>query len=362
MKKVIILETSAILGNCGGGSFKQANYYLKMLGRKGFNSEIFIGDSKESISKNGLKVLRKIKENDYVIGFGTPLLNCILQWFCFFLGKKGIFCIDTFAVPFSHIKDHIKKKVISMVLIFNNLKVYFCNLLLKFVPSPRSLVNVFSCKYIQGKISGYPLKTVQNQFVSPNVSLKKTKKNKSAQRIVLYYGYLFRGRGVVDLLEACRLLWQKGLNFKLQILGYPVDPLTLKTLREKIREEEKDKIEIKYKEENVESYLLKATLVVLPFRYPCSFQPPLTLLEPMGLGIPVITTDVGSHCEWVFNRETGLICLKENPKSIAKEIEYAFNNPKHLSIIAEKAQNLIETRNRQDDVIFHYLKELENAQ
>ncbi len=90
-------------------------------------------------------------------------------------------------------------------------------------------------------------------------------------------------------------------------------------------------------------------MVVLPFRYPCSFQTPYTLLEPMGWGVPVITTNVGSHGEWVRDQETGLICKKENVADLADKIETVFNDAALVEKITQNAYKLIEKRYKEKD-------------
>lgn len=95
MKKILIIETSAFRGGGAGGSFQQAQYYLNLLLQKGYDTSIFTGNTYNQSQKK-LKVVRRIRETDYIIGFGTPLLCSYVQWVCFFIGKKGIFCVDTY--------------------------------------------------------------------------------------------------------------------------------------------------------------------------------------------------------------------------------------------------------------------------
>ena len=167
----------------------------------------------------------------------------------------------------------------------------------------------------------------------------------------MFYGTLYRGRGIIDLVKACRILWDKQFQFNLEILGWPVEPFTKRTLLQEIKKKYKDKIILKEKVKNIYHYLRRVTVVVLPFRYPCSFQTPYTLLEPMGLGIPVITTNVGSHGEWIKHNNTGLICKKEDPMDIALEIETVFNNPLLVEKITHNAYVLLEKRFKKDDVL-----------
>ena len=218
-----------------------------------------------------------------------------------------------------------------------------------------------SCQYVKDKLVNTAYYPKDNKFLYPRVEIKKrNKKDNSKNRKVLFYGILYRGRGIIDLLNACRLLWQKGYQFKLMIMGWPVDPLTEKTLVDEIKDEERDKVIIKQKQENILEIVEDVTAAVLPFRYPCSFQTPYTLLEPMGLGVPVITTDVGSHTEWVTHGETGLICKKENPQDIADKIETVFTDKKLVDKITGGAIDLLKKRYKEKDLLLETLKKLED--
>src|SRR3989338_2171042 len=337
MKKILIIETSLFRGRGGGGSYLQAKYYEEVLRQKNYRVEFFIGEAKINQYLKRLKLIRKISKSDIVIGFGTPLLCSYLQWLCFVLRKKGIFCIDTYISSRDIIKDHLKRKMFPAKIIFYTI---FSSLLNKvfmfFLPPKFNLVTLTSCRYIWDKLKHTRLKHNGNEFLYPRIALKKRIRAANRSKTVLYYGTLYRGRGVVDLLKASRLLWKKGLSFKLSIYGFPIDQYTRQTLSKEINKDESDRIIIKDKVDDIEVIVKKATVAVLPFRYPCSFQTPYTLLEPMAWGIPVVTTDVGSHREWIKDKETGLFCEKENIDDIADKIEIVFND---TALIEKITQN-----------------------
>lgn len=360
MKKILILETGAFHGRCSGGSYIQAAYYEKLLKRKGYEMSIFIGRSKENRFTKFWKVIQFIRKSDYVIGFGTPLLNSYLQWLCFFLNKKGLFCIDTIIVSIEIINDHLNKRIFSIDMIAQNIKAFLTHyIFIRIKPTRLNLKNFASCEYVKNKIINNLSLFITNQFLFPKVNLS-YEKIKTNTKTVIFYGSLYRGRGVIDLLQACRILWKKRYNFKLVILGWPIEKLSLKTLKKETKTNDKDRILIKGKVDRVHDYIKKSTVVVLPFRYPCSFQTPYTLLEPMGLGVPVITTDVGSHSEWITHMETGLICRKEAPEDIAQKIEMILNDNNLAKKLTTNAHKLLVKRYREKDILLETLQKLEN--
>lgn len=359
-KKILILETSAFYGRKSGGSFIQADYYRKKMEKKGYIVDFYIGNKAESVFKKSITVVKMIFRTNYVIGFGSPLLDSYLQWLCFFLDKKGVFCLDTIIASIEIIKDNLNKKIFLSSLIIQNLNAFLLhNFFTIFTPPKLGLVNIASCKYVKRKLKNSKLLPTITNILYPVVPLEKRKSSIGKKKII-FYGTLYRGRGVIDLVRACRILWKKNYNFRLEIFGWPIDLLSKKTLLYESKKEEKKRILLKEKVENVRKYIKEASIVVLPFRYPCSFQTPYTLLEPMGMGVPVITTNVGSHGEWVRHGETGFICEKENPEDIARKIELVFNDKKLVKKITEGAYKLLEERYKEKDVIMDLLEKLEN--
>lgn len=89
MEKILILETNAFNGHKRGGSYVQGDYYKKKLRQLGYKVELFIGKRNSSKYRRFYDVIRKIRDADYIMGFGTPLLAFYLQWLSFIFQKKG---------------------------------------------------------------------------------------------------------------------------------------------------------------------------------------------------------------------------------------------------------------------------------
>lgn len=350
--KILILETSAYRKWNGGGSFQQAKYYQKLLCNLGITAEIFSG--------NLWELIKKIHDTDFIIGFGTPLLCSYLQWISFFLNKRGIFCIDTVIFMSEVISDNLKSKSVSKRVILHYVISYITDKVFTRVLPPRlNLINLSSCRFISNQLENTKMKPVKGKFIYPRIEINNSKSsNRNQTRTVLFFGALSKGRGVINLLKACRLLWKKGRKFKLYILGYPVDPCFKKELFDMISKEEKRKIIYREKVILVKDTVKKASVVVLPFRYPCSFQTPYTLLESIAWRVPVVTTDVGSNCEWIKDNRTGLICKKEDIEDIAEKIERIFNDKSLASVIAKNAFQLLKEKYGEPDVLLSTLKQI----
>ena len=119
------------------------------------------------------------------------------------------------------------------------------------------------------------------------------------------------------MLEACRLLNERGVGFRCSLIGalsadYPGDSLS-DEIREKGLEGRvvfdgplhgKEKWDV----------LAKADVFVHPTMNDCF---PLVILEAMGSGLPVVTTDEGAIPEMVRDGVDGLICPKGDSKVLA---------------------------------------------
>lgn len=360
-KKILILETTYFAGEEKGGSSIQAKYYFGLLKEKGYKAEIFKGNIHQNNYQKYLEVISSIRAADFVIGFGTPLLDFYAQWLCFLFGKKGIFCLDTIIIPSVIVDDHIRRKIYPIRMFSYYLYDFIRKEILLRLPPPKmNLINIASCKYVRDKLSKSIFNPILESYLYPRIYLgDKKQKQKSDHKSVLFYGALYRGRGVIDLLKACRLLWEKNYRFTLKIYGWPVEFITKETIYREVRKEEKDLVIFNEKSEKIQKIVEDATVVVIPFRYPCSFQTPYTLLEPMALGVPVITTDVGSNCEWIKDGKTGFICRKEDIADIADKIETVFNNKSLVDKITENAYKFLEKRYQEKDILLTLLKKLE---
>ncbi len=359
MTKVLIIETSAFWGDDIGGSFVQANFYRQFLRKHGFSTEIFRGDRTKGRFSNINCLIKKLRGADCVIGFGTPLLGAYLQWLCVIFNKKGVFCVDTILVYKNILRDQFHRRFFPLRLILESLwGAIHDKVLTAFPPPKRNLEFLVSCEYIKKALKDSFYEPLEDRCLYTRILAKKERLKRKPGRkdSLLFYGASFWGRGVVDLIDACKILWRQGYKFSLVILDRLAEPFTWKTIKREIAGEKRKNIFLRGKVKFPEKYIQQATAVVLPFRYPCSFQTPLTLLEPMFFGTPVITTEVGSHSEWIKDGETGIFCEKENPYDLARKIALILDDKITAAEITQKAAALLRSRYRSPDVLLETLK------
>jgi len=98
---------------------------------------------------------------------------------------------------------------------------------------------------------------------------------------------------------------------------------------------------------SVEHIVAKTDVVALPFLVnPC--EPPLTIVESMALGMPIVTTDVNSNPELIGTNERGLIVPPNDAQALGTAVLTMLENPRDFAKMASEAKGFIT--NQFDDV------------
>lgn len=144
---------------------------------------------------------------------------------------------------------------------------------------------------------------------------------------ILFLSNLIESKGVFILLEACRILRDKGLDFICDFVGKDSKDISANQFQDIIKSMELCDNVIyhgpKYGEEK-ETYWQQSKLFLHPTFDDCF---PLVLLEAMQHGIPIVTTNEGGIPDIVIDGETGYICERKNTQQLADKIELLLNSP-----------------------------------
>jgi len=138
--------------------------------------------------------------------------------------------------------------------------------------------------------------------------------------IFLYLGYLASARGVVDLLSAFEIVNRKWPSTKLILSHTGMHPSEQDVILKKIQKSKsKNAIEIAGFFTDISDIINRANAVVLPFRTMLGYsQPPLTVLEALAHGRPVITTQVGCLPELITEGINGFCIPPKDPRMLAR--------------------------------------------
>ncbi|WP_268869423.1 glycosyltransferase [Rickettsiella massiliensis] len=123
----------------------------------------------------------------------------------------------------------------------------------------------------------------------------------------LFIGRFIKDKGVLELIEACRKMKKRQVNFQVIFIA-PLDKENPTSLHHDISLKDLDKLGIEYIPyvSDVRAYIRKSHCVVLP-----SYGEgmPLSLLEGMAIGRPIITTNVPG-CKDLVNNNGLLVSVK----------------------------------------------------
>jgi glycosyltransferase involved in cell wall biosynthesis len=183
-------------------------------------------------------------------------------------------------------------------------------------PSLRNNLEVMNFK---GKI------VCLNNFIGnylTNLDLRK--KSKHGLKIV-YLGNLLKEKGILDLLQALRILNEKGYEFKAVIAG---------NVDNRIRGQffsfiDNLKSNVKYvgvvKGKTKKELLLNSNVFVLPSFLEHEAQP-VSILEAMASGNIIITTNQGGIPDVIKDGRNGFFVKKQNPEDLASKLIFVGDN------------------------------------
>lgn len=195
---------------------------------------------------------------------------------------------------------------IAYKIIFSNVKViqlskYLYEDIQKFVPEN----NVFICP------NGIPETLVTEPSVIRNNSVPK----------LLFLSNLLIDKGVLVLLDACKILKNKGYEFSCDFVGGETTDINQERFYLEVDKRELTNIITyrgkKYGKEK-ETFFMNADIFVFP-TYNEAFG--LVNLEAMEHKLPIVSTNEGGIPDVIKDGENGFICIKNNPFSLAECIE-----------------------------------------
>ena len=139
------------------------------------------------------------------------------------------------------------------------------------------------------------------------------------EQIFLLVGRMLKDKGVVEYVDAARMLKKKYPNVRFQLLGalWPDNPAAI--AEEEIRTWEREGIaEYLGRTSDVRTYIERAMCVVLP-----SYREgvPCTLMEAASMARPLVATDVPGCHEVVVDEYNGYLCEVKNAEDLAAKME-----------------------------------------
>lgn len=154
------------------------------------------------------------------------------------------------------------------------------------------------------------------------------KRDETAPARLLGVGRFVEKKGFIYLVEAAKLLQQRGVSFELTIIG---DGPLLEEVRQRSRELGVDKqvhLVGRQGSEEVRRAMSQADAVIVPSVTSQSGEKeglPVVIMEAMATGLPVVASDHSGIPEIVRPHETGILTPERDAEAIARGIEEALS-------------------------------------
>ena len=143
----------------------------------------------------------------------------------------------------------------------------------------------------------------------------------SAEPTLLFLSNVIGDKGAGDLLDACRLLADRGVAFHCRFAGSISPGFPAESLETMVKERGLEgKVSFSgplYGDDKKEAYRL-ADIFVHPTREDCF---PLVILEAMSAGLPVVASEEGGIPDEVMNGTTGLLSRKGDVVDLTRCLE-----------------------------------------
>lgn len=168
----------------------------------------------------------------------------------------------------------------------------------------------------------------EDVFICPNgipetVTKVSEGKRHSTVPHLLFLSNLLVAKGVLVLLDACKILRDKGYSFICEFVGGETAEIDAERFKREVEWRGLDKLTVyigrKYGKEK-EVFWQNADVFVFPTYYPNECFP-LVLLEAMEHGVPCVTTNEGGISDIISDGENGSIIPSEDAEALAAELE-----------------------------------------
>lgn len=158
----------------------------------------------------------------------------------------------------------------------------------------------------------------------------------------LFIGRLIKEKGLLEFVEACRILKSQYPDIQCDVLGrLDTNPggITTECLT---AYSEAEIVKFHGQQEDVRPFLEQASVFVLPSYY--GEGTPRTALEAMATGRPLIMGDSPGCRETVKGGENGFLVPVRNPAALAVLMEKFITNPDFITPMGQKSRQIAEEK------------------
>jgi glycosyltransferase involved in cell wall biosynthesis len=172
-----------------------------------------------------------------------------------------------------------------------------------------------------------------NHFQPPDPTIRQS-------NLILGVGRLVEKKGFADLIRACAILHDWGLDFQCQIIGKGEMRESLNALIGEFRLAHRVKLVGAQPQDVVRQAMQESTLLALPCIVGSDGNRdalPTVILEAMATGLPVVSTTVTGIPEMIANDENGLLVEPGDVEGLARALAVLLEHPEKRRQMGVKA-------------------------
>jgi glycosyltransferase involved in cell wall biosynthesis len=213
-------------------------------------------------------------------------------------------------------------------------------------------ISEFNKSYLKKFLNETEIQKIKVTYLGINLNHlpQRIKKNKDNFKIWCTASGLVEKKGIRYLIQACEILKTKGISLKCTIAGSDPDSKVLDKLKEEVKNlclSELVELPGIIPSESLLQEIAESDVFILPCIQADNGDMdgiPVSLIEAMGIGIPVVSTSISGIPELIQNNENGLLIPPKNPKAIADALIYIFEHPFESEKMGDSARQTVKNK------------------
>lgn len=189
---------------------------------------------------------------------------------------------------------------------------------------------------------GAPIHTIYHGLNTDLFMPRKPQDDASKTPLILSVGRFVEKKGFAYLVQACRLLKDRGLEFQCRIIGEAEEHLeVIKQLVKTLQLEDLVHLGEAVTQEELRQIYQECTIFSLPCQITRTGDRdgiPNVLVETMAMGIPVVATPISGIPELIEDRVDGLLVPQQNAAALADALAELLANPALRQQLGEAAR------------------------